>query len=489
MKKGWLDSDPAGERLPIKLDATSNGEFAPIPLSRTNVRANALAREEASRYAARVGLGRRAFMVSACGAAGTLLAFNAANAAAGQRAGYFDVPREAALDMQLAEAVVGGDEFIFDVQSHYVDPRGGWKNQLPVFARDFFTQIRGGSCDLTSPETYLKCLGPEQYVKDIFFDSDTDMIVLSFGPYPADGEPVTIEAADEMRRIVDALEGTQRLLLHGRVKPIVPGDLEAMDELAAKWKVSAWKTYTQDPESGGYYLTDDAGLAMIEKARALGIRTICIHKGLPFDTKDYEYSRCTDVGKVAKMYPDVDFIVYHSGYVAGQPELPFDAAAQRDGIDSLIRSVRDAGLGPGSNVYAELGSTWRFLMREPDSAAHALGKLFKYVGEDNVLWGSDCIWYGSPQDQIQAFRAFQIAPEVRRQYGYPELTRELKAKVFGLNAAKPYHISAEEVRRHVAADRIGRLKPEYQDIARPDFRTYGPKTRRDFLRVRSGGHA
>ena len=54
-------------------------------------------------------------------------------------------------------------------------------------------------------------------------------------------------------------------------------------------------------------------------------------------------------------------------------------------------------------------------MRDPDSAAHAMGKLFKHVGEDNVLWGTDSIWYGSPQDQIQAFRTFQISGSAARQ--------------------------------------------------------------------------
>ena len=43
----------------------------------------------------------------------------------------------------------------------------------------------------------------------------------------------------------------------------------------------------------------------------------------------------------------------------------------------------------------------------------AIGKLLKHVGEDNVLWGTDSIWYGSPQDQIQAFRTFQIADASR----------------------------------------------------------------------------
>jgi hypothetical protein len=61
-------------------------------------------------------------------------------------------------------------------------------------------------------------------------------------------------------------------------------------------------------------------------------------------------------------------------------------------------------------------------MRDPQQAAHALGKLFRYCGENNVLWGTDSIWYGSPQDQIQAFRTFQIAPELRAKHGYPEIS-------------------------------------------------------------------
>ena len=73
-------------------------------------------------------------------------------------------------------------------------------------------------------------------------------------------------------------------------------------------------------------------------------------------------------------------------------------------------------------MYAELGSTWRIVMGSPDEAAHVLGKLLVAVGEDNVLWGTDSIWYGSPQDQIQAFRAFEISAEFQERFGYPALT-------------------------------------------------------------------
>ena len=97
-------------------------------------------------------------------------------------------------------------------------------------------------------------------------------MVLSFVPSAREAEPVTIQAADEVRRIVERLEGTHRLLLHGRVNPNQPGDLEGMDELAQKWRVSAWKTYTQyGPGGKGYFLSDDVGTRFIERARKLGV--------------------------------------------------------------------------------------------------------------------------------------------------------------------------------------------------------------------------
>src|SRR6185295_5597399 len=88
--------DPSGRRLPIKLDSTSNGEFVPVPLSAANRAANRLAHEFASSFSRKLSVGRRRFLTSACGAASTLLAFNAANAAAGRTGGFFDLEKEAA---------------------------------------------------------------------------------------------------------------------------------------------------------------------------------------------------------------------------------------------------------------------------------------------------------------------------------------------------------------------------------------------------------
>ena len=134
----------------------------------------------------------------------------------------------------------------------------------------------------------------------------------------------------------------------------------------------------------------------------------------------------------------------------------------------------------------ELGSTWRFLsMRDPDSAAHGLGKLFKYIGEDNVLWGTDSIWYGSPQDQIQAFRTFQISAALREKHGYPTITPALRAKVFGLNAAKPYRLAADEIGKFIARDKVAQSRAEYSEAPNPSFATHGPRSRREFLNLRA----
>jgi predicted TIM-barrel fold metal-dependent hydrolase len=476
--------DPEGTRLPIKLDSTSNGEFVPLPLSSANRAANRLAREFASAFSRKLSLGRRKFLTSACGAASTLLAFNATNAAAGRSGGFFDIPKQAALEPELAQAAVGSQsEFIFDVQGHFVDPTGAWVRLAPA---DAFKWSPKASCSLgrEGGRSYLNCLGPEEFVKDVFLDSDTDMMVLSFVPSARDAEPVTIQAADAVRRIVDRLQGTHRLLLHGRVNPNQPGDLEAMDELKEKWGVSAWKTYTQfGPGGKGFFLTDDVGTRFIEKARALGVKTICVHKGLPFGPRSYQHSQCSDIGVVARRFPDVNFLIYHSGFVTSVREQPYDHAAKRDGIDTLIRSLIENDVKPGSNVYAELGSTWRFLMRDPSQAANALGKLIKHCGPDNVLWGTDSIWYGSPQDQIQAFRTFQISPALRAKHGYPEITRELRAKIFGISAAKVYGLSPAEVKKYTSRDAISRERAAYLERPEPHFTTYGPKTRREFLNL------
>jgi hypothetical protein len=126
-------------------------------------------------------------------------------------------------------------------------------------------------------------------------------------------------------------------------------------------------------------------------------------------------------------------------------------------------------------------------MNAPDKAQHVIGKLLKYLGEDNVVWGSECIWLGSPQPQIEAFRAFQISKEFQDMYGYPELTPAIKAKIFGLNAARIYNLDVNACRYKIKQTKLARLKEVVDGEVGSRRWAFslprGPRTRREFYNL------
>ena len=158
---------------------------------------------------------------------------------------------------------------------------------------------------------------------------------------------------------------------------------------------------------------------------------------------------------------------------------PTTPGAPNGGVDRLLESVREAGIGPGGNVYAELGSTWRNLMGDPDQAAHLLGQADRRrSGPSNVLWGTDSIWYGSPQDQIEAFRAFEITAEAQERFGYAPLTRRGEGRASS-PATPPASTASTRPpcrARRRPADRAGppRRPPDARRAPRPAHRARGP---------------
>jgi predicted TIM-barrel fold metal-dependent hydrolase len=271
--------------------------------------------------------------------------------------------------------------------------------------------------------------------------------------------------------------------MHGGAYPHrgpIEAALAGMDDLRAGYEIAAWKIYTMVPTDAHFFFDDhDAdrpqiGQRFIDHVRELGPPIICTHKGISSIVGSTpELADPSDIGPAAARNPDISFVVYHSGFEPGAGGVgaydPDDPAPQ--GVDRLIRSLQSAGLEANANVYAELGGTWWFLMRDPTAAAHVLGKLLTYVGEDRVVWGTDSIWFGTPQDQIQALRAFQISEELQEQLGYPALTDEIKAKIFGLNSAALYGIEPITGPCDVSAEEVEAIRASL-----PPARTYGPTT-------------
>lgn len=386
--------DPEGSRLPIKIDTTSNGEFTPRPLTTRQKLANALAHEAAGENARRLGLGRRAFLVSSMGAASTLLACNRANPGAG---GRYALAEEAALEPAAAQAIEG-DEFIFDVQTHCVDPSGSWAR-----GRDGETWARNlsqafGQASKCEDGSYA-CYSARTLAQEVYLDSDTDVAVISALWGTAASNPTPIAYAAEAREVIEAIGGEgARCLIHGGVLPNDPGELEAMDEKAQTYRVDAWKMYPQwGPDGVGFFLDEsDFAERTFANARRLGVTTIAVHKGVPLRGLQYEYSSPQDMGRAAAANPDLTFLVYHGGFEGGVTEGAYNAENPQ-GVDRLIKAHRDAGLPRnGGNLYAEMGSLWRYFMSRPDEAAHVMGKLLATFGEERIMWGTDSIWYGSP---------------------------------------------------------------------------------------------
>ena len=433
--------------LPIKLRPVSNGEFYPpetTPLLRRVARQARIAIDANAR---RAGVGRRQFLLSAAGSATVLSVLAACSKdddtkSGSATGGTYSVSEESTVDSAAAATELGGDEFIFDVQGHLLEyPPEGKDWPVPQFAQ--------ASCGAANPHD---CFDRASFLDLMFAQSDTRALVLSGIP---GGE--ALFSSDTMKSVIadaDELRDSGRVFMqpHLNAGVIGPDKLpDAMAALAENYPMIAWKTYTHAGGPGWYFDDHDSsapqvGRTFVRNALALGKPIIAVHKGLNSvggNPANAPYSDPVDIGPIAAEFPDARFVVYHSGYdfVNGFKEGPFDEnATEHFSVDRLVASVRTAGIKPGGNVYAELGRTWRFVMAKPTEAAHTLGKLLLTFGEDNVVWGTDSIWYGSPQDQIEAFRAFEITVEFQEKYGYPALTRELKAKIFGLNSARLYDI-------------------------------------------------
>jgi hypothetical protein len=85
-----------------------------------------------------------------------------------------------------------------------------------------------------------------------------------------------------------------------------------------------------------------------------------------------------------------------------------------------------------------------------------------------------------------AMRAFQITPEFQDLYHYPALTSEVKAAIFGLNAADLFGVDATATRCALATDPLaanGQGAAQLRnDGALPSaWSPHGPTTRRQVL--------
>ena len=456
----------------------SNAEFAPPEPDAVVVETERRVQAQSTKIARSLNIDRRRFVASLSGSALALLTLDACSrekhaadravdpTLPAQPGGTFAVPTTAVTEPEVATTVLSGEEFVFDVQTHLLP------YDLTRGSGNFGSGFPQNNC---GERDARKCFDLDHFLDAIFLQSDTSAIVLSSLPIYGVDNPLTTDAMAETRRIAERLCGDNRIYIQGQAAPNIGATqaaFDAMSATAAQHKIVAWKTFTHTGQS---FRLDDGNRSLLQVGQRLvrhavttGVPVIAVHKGFGADP--------ADIGPAAAANRDVNFVVYHSGYEGGITERAYDGSRPNGGVDRLIQSLERAGIGKNDNVYVELGSTWHYIMSDLTQAAHVLGKLLNAVGPDRLLWGTDSIWYGSPQDQIQAFRAFQFTAEFQERYGYPALTPQLKRMVLGLNAAHLFNISPDKVPCQFSRQDLEQLRQE----RRLTSALHGPTTRREF---------
>ena len=572
--------DPAIDVLPA-----SNGEYIPKPPSTQQLAIMGLQNEKIEGECRRFGMNRRDFVRTSAAMAIGVWAVNQITGGQWGNFAWADGTKTTdACDLENPGSQLANlpGEFILDTQGHHVDDNGRWRVENPGFTEFlalWTSQAMGELPGVDPPRGFgagevdpIDNLGQFHYFKEMFLDSSTTVSLLTALPNLPDETNITpVAHAKETMDLANSLSGSQRCFIHAFSQPnrgfishdqrpiYQEEDFAWMEDTARTIRPSGWKLYCgwgdggpsslhtlgSFPSMNGWWFDDDNGIAITEHIRNLSQKynlppVICTHKGLAFNgVFDSAKFSPRDMGVIARLYPDVSFYTYHSGY-DGERQLPYPGDdkvnSSNRGVDAYIKSLRENGQdatrfiprglehGNAPNSYAELGTTWWNVMHDANQAAHLLGKLITYVGPRRIVLGTDCIWYGNPQPQFVMMRAFQFSARAKEFYnlpygmdgdrwdprrnaldgtsyqsahpnvtgwptdGQPHPERTIRNGILGRNAAAAYGLDPEAVRGKIDCDDVNKLRESYvknpgTPRERTPFKTnriLGPRTRREF---------
>ena len=575
----------ANDGVGIDVMPCSNGEYIPKPPTEQQKAIMALQNEKIEEVRRRFNMSRRDFVRTAAAYGIGVWAIDAVTAGRWGRFAWADgtkTPDMCDLENPGSQLANLPGEFILDTQGHTLDSDGRWRTENPAFAL-FLGQwtsqamgaypgvaggrVRGFGAGEIDP---IENLGRAHYYKECFLDSATTVSLLTALPNLPDETNITpIKWAAETRDLVNQMTNSERCFVHAFTQPNRgfrgPGqtpihqaeDFAWMTSVAGPLDIRGWKLYCgwgdPTPNVNGWWFDDENGIAMVEHIRRIHAKTnrppvVCTHKGLAFNgTFDSAKFSPRDMGVIARMFPDVTFYTYHSGY-DGELQGPYPGDdrvnSSNRGVDAFIKSLRENGwdatrfVAPGldhgntANIYAELGTAWWNVMNDADQAVHMLGKLITFVGPRRIVLGTDCIWYGNPQPQYVMMRAVRFSEEAKSYYNLPwgldgdrfdprrhaldgasymaphpnvdgwptdgraHPERSIRNGILGRNAAEAYGLDPDAARHALSCDDVQKMRDAY--ILNPGTpreqaplrtnRLAGPRSRREFWRMIKDEH-
>ena len=361
---------------------------------------------------------------------------------------------------------------------------------------------------LVGKEQTIDDLMYANWFKEVFMDSDTKVALVSGAPsdVPEDWF-LTNEMKYEARERINKEAGSKRCLSHAIFTPGQPGWLERVDREIEQLKPDSWKGYTIGDNTNKNlskypWRMDDEKVTypFYEKILKAGNNIVCVHKGLFAPSVEQQFPHLLAVQRRARRRQGGEGLAADQlrhlplGLSLGRRR-PRRAGAGRSstrpaassGSSDLAEIPEKFGV---SNVYGDLGQIFaQTTVVEPRLCAALMGILIKGLGTDHVVWGTDAIWTGSPQWQIESLRRLEIPEDMQKKYGFKALgpaDGPVKTAIFSGNSAKMYKYdvkkaSLETRPRH--ADQA-RLREERRRAQQPALRLCRERLGRTARRLR-----
>ena len=239
----------------------------------------------------------------------------------------YDVSTAQAQTPEVAKERADGlsRQFIMDCHTHFLrdDTRiMGFVRQREAVGK------AGWNPALRGKEQTIEDLKFANYYKEVYLDSDTKVALISGAPseIPQDWF-LTNEMKAEARTRVNKDAGSRRMLSHAIFTPGYPGWMEQVDHAIRDLKPDSFKGYTigdntnKNVSKHPWRMDDDKLVyPFYEKLLKAGYDKVCVHKGLFPPSVEAQfphllaYSDVRDVGRAAKDWPKINFIIYHGGY-------------------------------------------------------------------------------------------------------------------------------------------------------------------------------
>ncbi len=165
----WQRDLDKGVDSPVPTQVVSNEEFIPRPQNPRQKQVEALIGSMAEEKSKKLAMDRRSFMASSMGMATAFLAMNRVYG------NYWEVEEAETLELAAAEEKWPKDEyFIIDVQSHFTN--GSAASRFREHG------VRQGHAEASISRTTSTRTSFPNFVKEMFFDSETSLVVISGVP-------------------------------------------------------------------------------------------------------------------------------------------------------------------------------------------------------------------------------------------------------------------------------------------------------------------